>query len=194
MPAGCLSSSFEIKFQMKNTTHYPLALAAVTVMVCFFAQTSSAQGNFDPAQFRERQMERYRERIEVKSDEDWKKLEPIIGKVMDAQRDARQGLGFGGFGGRGGGGRRGGDGGGGNDNQAQGGNRDRGGNQTSPEVKDLQKAFDDKASAEDIKAKLAKVREARKSKEAALEKAQDELRKALSPRQEAGAVLAGLLR
>jgi hypothetical protein len=176
---------------MKNSTHYSLALAAVTVMVCFFAQTSSAQGNFDPAQFRERQMERYRERIEVKSDEDWKKLEPIIGKVMDAQRDARLGLGFGGFGGRGGGRGGGGDG-GGNDNQ--GGNRNRGGNQTSQEVKDLQKAFDDKASAEDIKAKLAKVREARKSKEAALEKAQDELRKALSPRQEAGAVLAGLLR
>ena len=173
---------------MKNSTHYSLALAAATVMVCFFAPTSSAQGNFDPAQFRERQMERYRERIEVKSDEDWKKLEPIIGKVMDAQRDARV-IGFGGFGGRGGGGRRGGDGG---DNQ--GGNRDRGGNQTSQEVKDLQKAFDDKAPADEIKAKLAKVRELRKNKEAALEKAQDELRKALSPRQEAGAVLAGLLR
>ena len=136
-------------------------------------------------------MERYRERIEVKSDEDWKKLEPIIGKVMDAQRDARMGMGFGGFGGRGGGGRRGGDGGGGDN---QGGNRDRGGNQTSQEVKDLQKAFDDKAPADEIKAKLAKVREARRNKEAALEKAQDELRKALSPRQEAGAVLAGLLR
>ena len=176
---------------MKNSTHYSLALAAVTVMVCFFAQTSSAQGNFDPAQFRERQMERYRERIEVKSDEDWKKLEPIIGKVMDAQRDARLGLGFGGFGGRGGGRRGGGDG-GGNDNQ--GGNRNRGGDQTSPEVKELQKAFDDKAPADEIKAKLAKVREARKGKEAALEKAQDELRKALSPRQEAGAVLAGLLK
>jgi hypothetical protein len=173
---------------MKNITPHSLALAAATVMVCFFAQSSSAQGNFDPAQFRERQMERYRERIEVKSDEDWKKLEPIIGKVMDAQREAR--MGFGGFGGRGGGGRRGGDGGGDN----QGGNRDRGGNQTSQEVKDLQKAFDDKAPADEIKAKLAKVRELRKSKEAALEKAQDELRKALSPRQEAGAVLAGLLR
>ena len=59
---------------------------------------------------------------------------------------------------------------------------------------ELQKALDDKASAEDVKAKLAKLRETRKTKEAALEKAQDELRKALSPRQEAGAVLAGLLR
>jgi hypothetical protein len=41
---------------------------------------------------------------------------------------------------------------------------------------------------------LAKVREARKAKEVALEKAQEELHKALSPRQEAGAVLAGLLK
>jgi len=133
-------------------------------------------------------MERYRERIEVKSDEDWKKLEPLIGKVMDAQRDARMGMGFGGFGGRGG--RDGA--GGGNGNQA--GNRNRAGGQSSPEVKELQKALDDKAPTEEVKAKLAKVRDARKAKEAALDKAQEELRKALSPRQEAGAVLAGLLK
>ena len=63
---------------MKNKTHHLLVLAAVAVMVCFFAPKSSAQGNFDPAQFRERQMERHRERIEVKSDDDWKKLEPLI--------------------------------------------------------------------------------------------------------------------
>ena len=175
---------------MKNNTHHSLVLAAATVMVCFFTPKSQAQGNFDPAQFRERQMERYRERIEVKSDEDWKKLEPIIGKVMDAQRDARMGAGFGGFGGRGG---RGGDGGGGG-NANQGGNRNRGGGQSSPEVTELQKALDDKAPAEEVKAKLAKVRDARKAKEAALDKAQEELRKALSPRQEAGAVLVGLLR
>ena len=173
--------------------HHSLVLAAATAMVCFFAPQSSAQGNFDPAQFRERQMERYRERIEVKSDEDWKKLEPLIGKVMDAQRDARMGMGFGGFGGRGGrGGGGGGDAGGGNANQ--GGNRNRGGGQSSPEVTELQKALDGKAPTDEVKTKLAKLRDARKDKEAALDKAQEELRKALSPRQEAGAVLAGLLR
>ncbi len=169
--------------------HYSLVLDAVTVMVCFFSPQSSAQGNFDPAQMRERQMERYRERIEVKSDEDWKKLEPLIGKVMDAQRDARMGMGFGGFGGRGG--RGGGDGGG---NAGQGGNRNRGGGQSSPEVTELQKALDAKAPADEVKTKLAKLRDTRKAKEAALDKAQEELRKALSPRQEAGAVLAGLLK
>ena len=126
-------------------------------------------------------MERYRERIEVKSDEDWKKLEPLIGQVMDAQREARMGMGFGGFGGGGG-------------NGGQGGNSNRPGGRSSPEVKELQKALDDKASAEAVKAKVAKLRDARKVKEAALEKAQEELRKALSPRQEAGAVLVGLLK
>ncbi len=185
---------------MKTKTHHRLALAAVAAMVCFFTHTASAQGNFDPAQFRERQLERYRERIEVKSDDDWKKLEPLVSKVMDAQRDARLGLGFGGmgFGGRGGrpggGGGGGGDGAGGNNQGGGGGNRNRGGGQSSPEVTDLQKAVDDKASADEIKAKVAKLREARKAKEAELEKAQDELRKALSPRQEAGAILAGLLK
>jgi hypothetical protein len=175
---------------MKNQTHRSLVLAAVTAMVCFFTPKSPAQGNFDPAQFRERQMERYRERIEVKSDEDWKKLEPLIGKVMDAQRDVRMGMGFGGFGGRGG---RGG-GGDGAANANQGGNRNRTGGQSSPEVTELQKALDAKAPTDEVKTKLAKLRDARKDKEAALDKAQEELRKALSPRQEAGAVLAGLLK
>ena len=169
---------------MKNKTHHLLILAAAAVMVCFFAPKSSAQGNFDPAQFRERQMERHRERIEVKSDDDWKKIEPIIGKVMDAQRDVRMGIGLGGRGGRPGG-------------NADGGgnaNRNRDGGQSTPELTELQKALDDKAPAEEVKAKLVKFREARKTREAALEKAQEELRKALSPRQEAGAILAGLLK
>ena len=102
---------------------------------------------------------------------------------MDAQRDARMGMGFGfGRGGRGGGG-----------DQGSSTNRNRFGGQ-SPETEALQKAMDDKATAEELKSKLAKFREARKEKEAALSKAQDELRKALSSRQEAGAVLAGLLK
>jgi len=185
-----LSLHVETKIKMKTNRPGLFVLVAVAVMVCFFAHRSSAQGNFDPAQFRERQLERYRERIEVKSDEDWKKLEPLIGKVMDAQREARMGMGFGGFGGRGGGGARGGGGGNGN----QGGNLNRAGGQRIPEATELQKALDDKASAEEVKAKVAKFRDARKVKEAELEKAQGALRKALSPRQEAGAVLVGLLK
>ena len=54
--------------------------------------------------------------------------------------------------------------------------------------------MDAKASSEELKGKLAKVRATLKVKEANLAKAQDELRKVLSVRQEATAVLIGLLK
>ena len=73
-------------------------------------------------------------------------------------------------------------------------NRNRGGGRPNPEADALQKAINDKAPAEELKSQLAKFREARKEKETALTKAQEELRKALSPRQEAAAVLAGLVK
>jgi len=161
-----------------------MILTAATVMVGYFSNNASAQGNFDPEAMRQRMMDRYREQIGVKSDEDWKKIEPLIAKVTEAQRAARMGLGA--FGGG-----RGGRGGGANANQNA--NRPRIGGEPNPDVVALQKAIEDKAPAEEIQAKLAKVREARKEKEAALAQAQADLRKALSPRQEAGAVLAGLI-
>lgn len=169
---------------MKNKVQHLLVVAAAAVTVGFFANTASAQG-FDPAEFRARQLEGYRESIGVKSEDDWKKLEPLVGKVMDAQTAARMGsrFGFGGRGGRGGGG-----GGGGGEG------RDRNRGQSSPEREALQKAIENKASADEIKSALAKYRDARKEKEAAVDKAQEELRKALTPTQEAGAVLAGLLK
>jgi hypothetical protein len=154
-------------------------------------------GDFDPEQFRQRIMERYREQLEVKSDDEWKIIEGRIQKVMDARREV--GMGLGGRGGFGGFGRRGGDGGGGGrggDDQGGGRRGGRGGAfdaTPSPEVEALQKALDAKASPEELKAKLAKVREARKTKEAALATAQDELRKVLSVRQEATSVMMGLL-
>lgn len=166
-------------------------MAAAVAAIGFFTNGSAAQGNFDPAQFRQGQIDRYRDRLGVKSEDDWTKLEPLIGKVIDA-RSAMTGIGGGG--GRGG---RGGGGGGANADQG-GGNRNRFGPPPTAEEEALTKAIEDKASEEDIKAKLAKVRETRKTKlaaqEAALDKAQEELRKALSPRQEASAVLARLLK
>lgn len=181
---------------MKTTIHYLLAMAAATVIFGFLNNKAAAQG-FDPAQFRERAMTRYREQLDVKSEEDWKKIEPLIGKVMDA-RTATGGFGFGGRGGgRGGGGGgaggRGGDGGGGGGGD-QGGNRNRFGPPPTAEETALQKAIEAKAPADEVKTKLAALRESRKAKEVALEKAQDDLRKALSPRQEAAAVLARLLK
>src|SRR6266436_3658429 len=81
----------------------------IAALVCLSNRNLAAQdqppprGNFDPAQFRQRMMDRYKERLEVKSDDEWKIISERIEKVTQAQRDARLG-GFGGFGG----GRRGG--------------------------------------------------------------------------------------
>jgi hypothetical protein len=152
---------------------------------------AQGRGNFDPEQMRQRMLERVKERLEVKSDDEWKIISERVEKVMTAQRETRV-AGFGGFGGgrRGGGGDN-----AGGDANNNGGRRNRGGGgELSPEVEALQKAIDDKASNDDVKAKLAKVRDSQKDKEAKLVKAQDELRKVLSVRQEAAAVLMGLLK
>jgi hypothetical protein len=66
--------------------------------------------------------------------------------------------------------------------------------QSNPEMDALRKAIEAKASASEIKAKLAAFREARAKKEAELEKAQASLREILSTRQEAVAVMFGLLK
>lgn len=148
------------------------------------------RGNFDPEQMRVRMMERYREAFEVKDDAEWKLIEGRITKVNDARRGMAGGFGrmFGAPGGRGGGpGGPGGDGGDG------GGRRGGFGGEPNPDAEALQKAIEAKASADEIKAKLAKYRESQKAKQAALEKAQADLRQVLSVKQEAQAVLMGLI-
>lgn len=170
-----------------------LALAVMAAALGFSNANVSAQG-FDPEQMRQRMMERYREQLEIKSDDEWKAISPMIEKVTNARRDvmAFGGGGFGGFGGRGGPGGRG----GGNDNNQGGGERRRGGGffgEPPAEATALRTAIENKASADDVKAKLAKYRDARKAKEAELTKAQEDLKKVLSVRQEAAAVVAGLL-
>jgi hypothetical protein len=147
------------------------------------------QGNWDPAQMRQRMMERMREQFAVTDDAEWKLISERIEKVNTARMSlaARGGFGFGG--GRGGG--PGGQGGGG-----QGGGGGRGGmfGEVSPEQEALQKAVESNAPAEEIKTKLAKFRASQKDKEAKLATAQDELRQVLSAKQEATAVLLGLLK
>ena len=55
----------------------------------------------------------------------------------------------------------------------------------------LQKAYDDKAPAADVKAAIAKVENERKANAAAMTKAQDDLRSLLNARQEAYLILNG---
>jgi hypothetical protein len=185
---------------MKNVKHL-LTLAGLTTALCFSTSQLNAQdrqgqgqgrGNFDPEEFRQRMEERLREDLEVKGDDEWKVIQPRIDAVQQAQRELVGGRGFGAFGRAGGPGGRGGD----NDGargQGQGGRRGPGGGEPDADVQALRAAIESNASADEIKTKLAKVRESRKAKEAALEKARVDLRQVLSVRQEAIAVMRGLL-
>jgi hypothetical protein len=176
---------------MKMIKHM-LLLAGIATLMAFSSGNAAAQGrgNFDPEQMRQRMMDNYKERLEVTSADEWKIISERIEKVMTAQRDARMG-GMGMFGRGGRGGRPGGDNAADTNSNT---NRNRFGGEPNPDVEALQKAIDAKASSDEIKTKLAKVRQTMKEKEANLVKAQDELRKVLSVRQEAIAVTTGLLK
>lgn len=169
-----------------------LAIVALCNLVSVSAQGQGGggRGNFDPAQFRERMLTRVREEMDVKDDADWKLISDRVTKVMDAERNYRAGTGMGMMFRP----RR-------TDQNAdqnadQNGGRRRGPGgfgQPSPEAEALQKALENKASNDDVKTALAKFRDSRKAKKETLDKAQDDLRKVLTPRQEAAAVAMGLL-
>jgi len=152
-----------------------------------------AQGR-DPGQFRQDMLDRTHDQLEITNNEEWKAIEPLVSKVMDAQRDV-MGMRMGGMFGGGRGGRRGGD----NNNANGGGDQQRARRpnffgEPSATVTALRKAIDDKAPSAEIKTKLAAVRAETKAKEAKLDAAQEELRSVLTARQEAIAVANGLLK
>lgn len=182
-----------------------LAVAGVSTLLSTGSLTVSAQdaapqpppgggpggGNWDPAQMRQRMMERYREQFKIKDDAEWKLIEERIAKVTEARMAVGFGRGPGGFGGGRGRGPGGPGGGGGEQGGRRGGFP---GMEPSAEATDLQKALDADAPASEVKAKLEKYRDSVKAKEAALEKAQGDLRQVLTAKQEAAAVLGGLLK
>ena len=145
------------------------------------------RGNFDPAEWRQRRLDDTKERLEVKDDAEWKVIQPLVEKVMEAQqavlRDRMSGM----FGRRPGG------------DSTSGGDRSSrsrgfgGMGEPSPEAEALQKAIDSKASSSDMKAAITRFQEARKKKMADMEAAQANLKAVLSVRQEAIATASGLL-
>lgn len=135
-----------------------------------------ARGNFDPAEMQARQMANLREQFGVTDDAEWTLISDRIAKVTELRRSTLGGFGGGGRGGLGGGGRGG-----------------RGGATANPELDALRSAVNDKLPDAEIKSRLERLREARKANEAKLEKAQEDLRAVLSVRQEAFAVMMGLL-
>jgi len=135
-------------------------------------------GQMDPAQMQQMMMDRYKEQLGFTNDTEWTAVEPLVQKVSEARMEAMRG----GFGG----GRRGGFGGGGGGGGF--------GNQTpDPDREALQQAIENNAPAAQVKTLLEKYRASVKAKQAKLESAQADLRKVLTQKQEASAVLAGLL-
>jgi hypothetical protein len=186
-----------MKTQVKALTFFAVAAAAALSFGTgqLHAQDRPPQGGFDIQQMRQRMMEQMRTQLEVKDDAEWL----IISNRVQAVTKARRSLGLGGGppGGMGGpppGGRNGVP---GQDGQGPGGggfgppggfNRE-----PDPELDALRKAVEGKASAAELKTLLADLREARKKKLEAFQKAQDDLRQVLSVRQEAIAATLGLL-
>jgi hypothetical protein len=143
------------------------------------------RGNFDPAQFQQRMMDNLRERLGVTDDAEWKIISERIQKVMEARRN----VGFGGGMGMRFGGPPGAPGG----DAAAGPGRRGFGAAPSPEADALRRAIESKASKEELKAAMAKYREAREANQAKLRQAQEDLRKVLTLEQEAIALSLGLV-
>jgi hypothetical protein len=145
------------------------------------------RGNFDPAEFQQRMLEHVRNRLGFTNDAEWNAVQPLVQKVLDARRDS----GFGGMPpmmmmrGRQNGPNA------GAENAAN--PRRNFFAQSNPDAEALQKALDDNAPAATVQAALARYRAANKEKQAKLEAAQENLRKVLSAKQEAQAVMLGLL-
>lgn len=146
--------------------------------------SSGRRGNFNPAEMQARMLEALRTQMEVKDDAEWQLINERITRVNEMRRAtaAFTAMGMmrpGGPGGMGGG--------------PNGGPGGRFGVTTSAELDALRSAVSDKATEAEIKDRLERFREARKQAEANLEKAREDLRAVLTPRQEAVAVVAGLL-
>jgi hypothetical protein len=172
-----------------------LMMAGMAAALSAGSLSVQAQGQFDPAEMRQRMMDRAREVLDVPKDDEWKIVSERLEKVMTARRDVQAFGGGGGFGFGGRGGRRGQGGDQANAGGGQGGGRRGGGffGEQPQEAKDLQAAVEAKAPAEEMKVKLEKFRAAKKSKEEALAKAQASLKEVLNARQEAAAVMSGYL-
>lgn len=147
---------------------------------------AQGRGNFDPAQRKQEMMDRLRDQMEIKDDQEWQAIQPKIDKVYDAGREVMMAA----FRRMGGPRRRNNDNGGDNNGDNQ---RRRFMGENSPAMDALQKAIDDKAPSSEIKGKLAAVRAENKAREDKLLAAQEDLRSVLTPRQEAIATVNGLL-
>lgn len=128
------------------------------------------RGNFNREEMQARILANLRTQFAVADDAEWKLISDRILKVMELRRSVA-GPGFAMVMFRG----------------------NRPGATANPEVDALRTAIDDKLPEAEIKARLGRLREARKQAEVRLNQAREDLRSILTVRQEAVAVLLGLL-
>ena len=168
-----------------------LAVGALTSTATAQEQQPRGRGNFNPDDMRKRMEENIRTLLEVKNDDEWKLISARLEKVREARDRVRalsgdfrllfnvgrtdQG--------------NGGD---------QGGGRTRGpggfGGTPNPDAEAFSKAVQNRAPTDELKQRMAKVRDARKAAEADFEKAGEDLRQVLTVRQEAALVAVGMLK
>jgi hypothetical protein len=166
-----------------QSTRCKLAMAwfVPALTLCLFAMPVAAQnqpggGGFDPAQMRQRMMDRMKEMLGA-SDDEMQAIGPKLEKVMQLQRDAN-----------GSGGMR-------MLFRRQGQDQQQQAPQTpvAQKAKDLEDAVQANAPAADIKAKMQALREARAAARQELAKAQAELKDLLTQKQEATLLMMGML-
>jgi hypothetical protein len=170
---------------MKNTKQL-LALSVLGLFWVAGRQTASAQPNFDPQQMQQfmqqRIIQNVRDQLVVTNDAEWAVIEQRLTNVVQLQTQnmfSNMGGMMGGMRSRGG--------------QGAGGGGFPGFGQADPDLDALQKTIDANAPAPQIKAALAKFRDARKRRETQLANAREQLRLVLSTKQEAVLVTMGLL-
>jgi hypothetical protein len=171
-----------------------LNLFAVAITIAFSATRLSAQdngndsgprgyrsggGNWDPAQIQQRILDGIQERLGFTNEVEWDAVKPLVQKVIDAGREV-----IGGRLDRLGSSR--------NHGSSHGGSTGLFG-QSSAEQESLQKAVDDNVPTAQIKDLIAKYKAAQKIKQAKLEAAKTDLKTVLSTKQEAQALLLGLV-
>ena len=132
------------------------------------------RGGFNREDLMRRMAERMRERYGF-TEAEWKVIGPKFTALTELNMSSRGFGGFGGFGGRGG---RGGD---------------RGGDRPVTAQSKLRDALEDGASASEIKELMAAYRKEKAENAAKLKRAQEDLRQLLTLKQEARAVVDGLL-
>jgi hypothetical protein len=192
--SGRVMSGYEVSVNRKrkhimNILRKVLIAGGCAVLMALGTGNTMAQGrgNFDPAQMKQDTMDRLRDQMEIKDDQEWQAIQPKLDKAYDARREVIMAA----FRGMRPPRRRNTDNGGDSNNDRPRRNNFFG--EPSPALEALQKAIDDKAPSSEIKTKLAAVRAEFKAKQDKLLAAQEDLRSVLTPRQEAIATVNGLL-